>query len=139
VWEADVWELILKLSESFLSWLRPPLALEVGGFYFQDVRSEPGNSLVSVTPYPRRYIGELSLTNRADKVVFVKSVVLTRCGGRVSKKAEMREPLRLESHEPKKYDVTFPLDDNEAAVRGQFKIEVIPSVGRKSVRGVNLS
>lgn len=134
-----MWELILKLFEFFLGWLRPPLALEVDGFDFQDVRSRPGDSLIVVTPHPRFYLGELNLTNRSDKVVYIKSVVLTGCSGKVSKKAHLPEPLRLEPHEPKKYDVTFPLEDNEEPMSGQFKIEITPSVGRRSVGFVNLA
>ena len=118
---------------------RPPLDVEVLDFCFQDLRNRPDDSMVVITPYPRRYRAELALTNRSGKVVYVKSIVLTGGRGSVRKEAELHGGLPLDSHEIKQHVATFPLnDDEEPAKAGQFRIEVTPSVGRKTTKSINL-
>ena len=140
-----MWELLFKTSEPLLKlWgflvrgLRSPLVLEVDRFYFQDVSARPGDSILVVTPHPRRYHLEMTLTNRSGEVVYIRSIVLKCCGGKVRKEADLPNPLRLQSRELKKHHLVFPLNDNEDPRSGQFKIEIVPSVGRKSAKSVKL-
>lgn len=133
-----MWNFILKILEWLAGWLRPPLGVEIVEFSFDNVRNEPGDSVVVISPYPRRYYSELVFTNRSHKVVYVKSIVLSGHHGKPRKEAALWEPLRLEPGEPKKETVIFPINDGENPVTGRFEIEVIPSIGRKSVRSVIL-
>lgn len=126
-------DVILKILVWLTDWLRPPVRVQIVKFYFDQVRNEPGDSLVVITPYPRRYYSELVLTNRTHNVVYVKSIVLSGYHGKLRKEAAQWEPLRLEPGEPKKETVIFPINDGEEPVTGLFEIEVIPSIGRKSV------
>jgi hypothetical protein len=132
-------DLIAKILEWLISWLRPPVDVEVLDFCFQDLRNRPDDSLVVITPYPRRYRGELALTNRSDRVAYIKSIALTGGGGSVRKEAQLHEALRLDSHEIKQHVASFPLNDDEEPVKaGQFRIEVAPTVGRKTIKSINL-
>ena len=54
------------------------------------------------------------------------------------KEADLPNSLRLQCHELKRHDLVFPLNDNEDPRSGQFKIEIVPSVGRKSAKSVKL-
>lgn len=133
-----MWQVLLKLWEFLLRKLRSPLVLQVEKFYFQDVSSRPGDSIVVVTPHPRRYHAEVTITNRSADLVYVRSIVLRGCDGKVSKEEYLPDPLRLESHEFKKHGASFPLDDNEESTTASFEIEITPSVGRKSAKRVSL-
>ncbi len=133
-----MWNFFLKILEWLADWLRPPLGVEIVEFCFDNVRNEPGDSIVVITPYPRRYDSELVITNRTHKVVYVKSIVLSGHHGKLRKEAALWEPLRLEPSEPKKEIVIFPLNDGEEPVTGRFEIEVIPSIDRRSTRSVIL-
>ena len=133
-----MWNFFLKILEWLADWLRPPLGVEIVEFSFSNVRNEPGDSIVIITPYPRRYDSELVITNRTHKVVYVKSIVLSGHHGKLRKEADLGNPLRLEPGEPKKETVIFPLYDGEEPVTGRFEIEVIPSIGRTSTRSVIL-
>ena len=133
-----MWNFISNIVVWLADWLRPPLGVEIVEFCFDNVRSGPDDSIFVITPYPRRYYSELVLTNRTNKVVYVKSIVLSGHHGKLRKEADLWNPLRLESGEPKKEIVIFPLDDGEEPVTGCFEIEVIPSIGRKSARSVIL-
>lgn len=133
-----MWDLLWKILEWLISWLSPPLHVEVAGFSFDEIRNRPGDPVVVITAFPRCYTAQLSLTNRSNRLVFVKSVVLKGPDAKLSKKAVIGRPLRLEPHEPKDIDVMFPLEDDEKPMSGQFEIEVTPSVGRKTVKPVRL-
>ncbi len=133
-----MWNFISNIVVWLIGWLRPPLGVEIVEFSFGNVQNEPGDSIVVITPYPRRYDSELVITNRTHKVVYIKSIVLSGHHGKLRKEAALWEPLRLEPSEPKKEIVIFPLNDGEEPVTGRFEIEVIPSIGRKSARSVIL-
>lgn len=128
----------LKILEWLADWLRPPVGAEIVEFLFDNVRNEPGDLVVFISPYPRRYYSELMLTNRTHHVVYVRSIVLSGHHRKLRKEAALWEPLRLEPREPKKKTVIFPLNDGEEPVTGRFEIEVIPSIGRTSTRSVIL-
>ena len=133
-----MWELLWKVCEPFVWRLTRPLVLEVDSFHFQDLSGGAGDRLVFITGHPRRYHAELTITNRSGRTVFPKSIALAGHCGRVCKKAEPDETLRFEPHERKKHSATFPVDGDEKPITGQLRIEVTPSVGKKSSESVNL-
>ena len=125
-------QLLLKLWE-FLAWrLWSPLVLEVHRLTFEDVSGRSANSILVVTPHPRRYAAEVTVTNRSGRAIHIRSIALS-CPGGTSMNAWVPTPLRLEPHEFRKHNLVFPLGDNEQPVTGEFKLEVSPSVGMKSV------
>jgi len=137
-----MWELILKILEwvpGLLSWVKAPLQVQVVNFSVQDLRqTNPWDPVVVVTPHPRRYLASLVLTNRTGRTVYVKSIGLASHRRNVYKEGIFREPLQLESHEFKRLDVIFLFGDEEEPATGQFEIEIVPSVARKSIKRVTL-
>ncbi len=125
---------MLAWLPSLITKIKPPLNVDVLSLSFEDLGNKPGDPVVLITAWPRRYRAELTLTNRSDKVVYVKSIVLTIGHEKTRKKAESQDILRFEPHEPKEHVVIFPLNDDEEPIKaGQFQIEVTPTVGRKTV------
>jgi hypothetical protein len=126
-----VWELLLKVAVWLGELARPPISLEVRSFSMEEIKNRPGESLVIIDAYPRRYFAELSLTNRSRKTVYVKTIELRGPYGKLYRDPE--EPaMKIEPGELKHYDAIFPLDDGEQPVTGNFVIVVRPAVGRKA-------
>ncbi len=133
-----MWGLLWKTIEWLVSWLKPPLEMEISAFSFDDVRNKPGDPVVFITAYPRRYLARLVLTNQSGRTTYLKCVALATVRGHGPKEGMFHGPLRFESHEFKRLEVIFPLDDDEEPTTGEFEIEVTPSVGRKSVERITL-
>ena len=110
---------------------RPPISLEVRSFSMDEIKNSPGDSLVIVDPYPRRYFAELRLTNRSGKTVYVRTIELRGPHGKLYRDPGERA-MKIEPGELKHYDAIFPLDEGEQPVTGNFAIVVRPAVGRKA-------
>ena len=137
-----MWELILKILEwgpGLLSSVKPPLKVQVVEFSVEDLRrSNPWDPVVVLAPHPLRYRARLDPTNGSNRTAYVRSITLASHQWKVPKEGIFQAPLRLESHEPKTFDVIFPLGNNEEPMKGDFQIEITPSVGRKSVKRVSI-
>jgi hypothetical protein len=128
-----VWELLLRVAEWLGTLARSPLSLEVRSLSMDEIKNRQGDSLVIISPYPRRYYAELSLTNRSGKTVYVKTIELRGPYGKLYRDPD-QQPMKIEPGELKHYDAIFPLDDGEQPVTGNFAIVVRPAVGRKANR-----
>ena len=133
----DFLEHLIKWSTQIIRLLWPPLTAEVSYFRYEEQRSSPGDRLVVISAWPCRYHAELSVTNRADRAVFIKSVTTTIDGECTFPPAET-EVIRLDSHEVKQLSVIFPTDKAQnPREAGKFRIDIFPSVGRKTaIRGL---
>jgi hypothetical protein len=110
-----------------ISTSQTPLSAEVQSFYYQDVTADAQGPPV-ITPYPRRYLTELALTNHSDRPVYVKRIAI-KIGSRTYGRAPGADVIRLESGEYRELDESFPVEDNVAAESGEFALEITPAVG----------
>jgi len=134
-----MWSVLWQLCEWVIWRLWPPVVVEVSAYSVHELRNKPGDILVVISPHPRRYSAKLTLTNRSGRTAYVKSIKLTRHPGGICKEAPLRDPIRLEPHEPKPEAVIFPIDENEEPIpAGEFRIEVTPSVGKAASVRVRL-
>lgn len=133
----DFLDHLIKWSTQIIRFLRAPLTAEVSYFRYEEQRSSPGDMLVVISAWPRRYHAEFFVTNRADRTVFIKSVTAT-IDGEFTFSSTETEVIRLDSHEVKKLSVIFSTDKAQhPREAGEFRIDIFPSVGRKTaIRGL---
>ena len=130
---------LLRDAGSLRSLVMSPLRVDVLDFYFDEVRNKPDDVLVVITPHPRCYRAELHITNRTGKTAFVRSVRLRHEDGRVYEAADLPDPWGIQPRQPARRDVVFPLNSDEEAAAGQFRLITTPTVGRKAIKRLTLS
>lgn len=107
--------------------------VEVLSLYYQDVKSDPYSCPV-ITSCPRRYHAELGITNVSTNPLHIKSISLTV--GTQTYGQDEEEAIRIEPHEYKEVDTTFPANETAPSSSGEFELEVSPAIGMPiKVRG----
>ena len=131
------WNLLDRVLPSIIKGVRKPIRCTVVCLAYEDLSTQPGDSVVVITPHPWRYYARLRCTNRSDRVVYVDDVRLRMAQDAIPA-AETQEAVRFEPHEPKELVLVFPISSTDAPIRaGPFSIEIAPTVGRTTVvRGV---
>lgn len=107
---------------------RSPLSVEVLSLSYDEVVNRPSDSVVIITPYPRRYLAEIAVTNSSEHPVSIRSIVL-RVAQRAYQRASQAEGIRILPRDYKKIDLTFPVEDDSALASGAFELEVLPALG----------
>ena len=76
-----------------------------------------------------------SITNRTNQRVYVARISLKITNGRRIRipKTALKSTFFIEAHEPKEYSSIFPIEIENAPKSGNFRLEVIPTAGRKSI------
>jgi TIR domain len=105
-----------------------PLSIEVLSLSYDEVVNRPSDSIVIVTPYPRRYLAEIAVTNCSEHPVSIRSIVL-RVAQRAYQRACQEEEIRILPRDYKKIDLTFPVEHDSALASGAFELEVLPALG----------
>ena len=112
-----------------------PLEVEVLSFSAFTRRDRPNGSCVILTSCPDGYSAEVSLTNRSDKVVWIKQFALTIGGQEGEKEPESREALRLDPGQPRTHHLAY--HDEAPKASGSFRIRVVPTRGRPTEVSAN--
>ncbi len=107
---------------------RPPLSVEVSSFSYEELLNRPGDSLVIITPHPRRYNSEIAITNSSKHPISIKSISI-KVGQRTFRQEPGAEVIRIEPHDYKQVDLMFPVEDGGAAASGDFELVVLPAIG----------
>ena len=130
----DLLERVAKWLFQLILWLRPPIHVEVLYFRFQEFRSNSDSSLIVRTTSPRRYHAKLALTNRSDRVVFIKATSVT-----IDEEKNYPQEngdgngIRFDPHELKTCTLIFPVnEDDHPREAGQFCVEIVPTKGRST-------
>jgi pimeloyl-ACP methyl ester carboxylesterase len=105
------------------------LLVEVLAFEYQDVTKTPNDPIRVITPYPRRYLVELGLTNHSNRPLYVKNITAT-VGAFTYNREDGADVLRIEPGEYKEYQECFPVDNAPAAHSGDFALKISPAVGK---------
>jgi hypothetical protein len=125
-----VWENIGR----FLGLVRSPLLLEVHDFQYREVVNDPRSLVVFICTYPCSYEAAISITNRSEQVVFVKSIAVTINEGKTFPASYEEGSLRLEPGQVLRTVMTFPLKEKGGPIeKGTFSICMSPAKGRDSV------
>jgi hypothetical protein len=114
---------------------RSPLSVEVLSFSYDELMNGPGDSIDFITPYPRCYAAEIAITNSSEHPISIKSISLT-----VRQHSYQPEPgaevIRIEPHDYKRVDLTFPIEGGSAVASGDFELMVLPVLGEPiKIRG----
>jgi len=127
-----IWKLFEKLL-TLTKRLRAPIRSEVSSFRYEDL-----SDTIVIALHPRRYRAKLALTNRSDRLVYIKTLSVTIGEEHTYRERTLGTAVRrLEPHELGELDVTFPVvGDEEPVELGTFQLDIIPTVGRRTtIRG----
>lgn len=126
----DALDFLLKLAARLIWWIIPTLDVEVLYFRYESLRG--GGTFVVLTPWHERYHAKLALTNKSERVVFIKTLSVTIDEMKTYPHANTENTIRLDSHERMVLDVIFPVSESDKPKdTGKFEITVVPTVGRK--------
>ncbi len=124
---------LIQLLPKLIGWLRSPIAGEVSCLRYEERRINSNDSIVVISPWPRRYHVRLALTNRNSRVVYIKTISLAIGQQKAYQQVRVDSFIRLDSHEIQVHDLVFPLDESEQPTEGgKFQIEIAPTVGRST-------
>ena len=131
-----VLDLVARLLGPFgrlASRLVPPLRVEVTHIRYEEWDTRACDRFVIISPWPRRYLAKMIVTNRSSRPVYVRAIRLSVNDEVCYAEAEAAKTLRIEPGEPKEYTAVFPVSEEQTpAEAGKFWIEVVPGVGRKT-------
>ncbi|AQT68230.1 hypothetical protein STSP2_01386 [Anaerohalosphaera lusitana] len=117
-----------KMTGGWLSGLcRSPLKLEIEYFAYEDVRDDV---VVRSCENQERYRVDVSMTNRAQFDVYLKSARLLINKDIRPQFAEHLKGVNLKSGEMKEHSLIFTLDGIEPVSVGDYVLYVVPTVGR---------
>mgnify|MGYP001594609736 CR=1 FL=1 len=126
----DVLDFLLKLVAWFIWRIIPTLDVEVLYFQYESPGSDDG--FLFRLQRHSQYGAKLALTNKSDRAVFIKTFSVTIDEMNTYPHADAEITIRLDSHERRVLDVTFPVSESdEPKDAGKFEITVVPTVGRK--------